>query len=115
MASIKPIVTIQDAERAVELSRGKTVVIYKHSPICSISEDAIVEFEAFAEAASPGQDLFSVDVLSARSASLKIEELTGVRHESPQVLVLAEGAVLWHASHRRIRSVDLQAQVGSLK
>ena len=114
MTSIKPILTPQDAERAIDLSRSKTVVIYKHSPICSISETAIQEFEAFAGAAPGNAELFSVDVLDARPASLKIEELTGIRHESPQVLVMAEGAVVWHASHRRVRADALNAQIGAL-
>lgn len=114
MTVIHPIETIGDAERIVASARDHFVVIYKHSPICSISETAIVEFEAFAENAPEGVDLFSVDVLAARPASLKIEELTGIRHESPQVLILANGAVVWHASHRRIRADEIKAQVGSL-
>jgi bacillithiol system protein YtxJ len=114
MAPIHPIPSIQDAERVLALAASKTVVIYKHSPICSISETALQEFETFARDVPAGVELFSVDVLEARPASQKIEERTGIRHESPQVLVLANGAVVWHASHRRIRAGELSAQVGSL-
>ena len=114
MASIKPIFSVSDAERILDLSAKKTVVIYKHSPICSISEMAIEEFEAFAKKSPEGAELFSVDVISARPASLKIEELTGIRHESPQVLILADGKVAYHASHRRIRAGELETQVAAL-
>ena len=109
-----PIETVQDAERVLELSRTKTVVIYKHSPICSISETALEEFQAFANNSPDSVELFSVDVLAARPTSQKIEALTGILHESPQVLVLADGKVAWHASHRRIRASDLSAHVATL-
>lgn len=114
MAPIRTIHSVQDAEFVLGLAASRTVVIYKHSPICSISETALEELEAFAKGASEGTELFSVDVLEARPASRKIEEATGIRHESPQVLVLVNGAVVWHASHRRIRAEELSAQVGSL-
>ena len=114
MISILPIETIEDAQGAIDLSRSATVVIYKHSPICSISETALEEFETFASGDVHDAKLFSVDVLAARPASQKIEEITGVRHESPQVLVLADGKVVWHASHRRIRTSELSAQAAAL-
>jgi len=114
MNSIKPIHFPEDAQRVVELSNTQNVVIYKHSPICSISETAQDEFEAFARTSPKDTLLFSVDVLGARPASLKIEELTGVRHESPQVLILAGGKVAWHASHRRIKAGELGAQASTL-
>ncbi|MCD6023402.1 MAG: bacillithiol system protein YtxJ [Fibrobacteria bacterium] len=114
MAPIRPIHSVQDAEFVLALAASRTVVIYKHSPICSISETALEEFEAFAQDAPEGTELFSVDVLEARPASRKIEEETGIRHESPQILVLANGGVIWHASHRRIRAADLGAQMASL-
>ena len=111
---IRPLETVQDAERVLELSRTELVVIYKHSPICSISETAIDEIAEFAGQAKDTLSLFMVDVIGARPASLKIEELTGVRHESPQLLVLVEGAAVWNTSHRRINAPDLLAQVRSL-
>jgi bacillithiol system protein YtxJ len=114
MVPIKPVFSIQDAERLVELSREKIVVLYKHSPICSISETAIEQFEAFVEKAPADVEIFSVDVIDARTASRKIEELTGIRHESPQILVLSGGAVIWHASHRRVRTEEIAAQVAAL-
>jgi bacillithiol system protein YtxJ len=40
-----------------------------------------------------------VDVTSGQALSHAIEERTGVRHESPQVIVLRHGKATWHASH----------------
>jgi len=113
-ADVRTLETPEDAERAVESSKAGLVVIYKHSPICHLSEMAIVEFDAFVRSNEARVSLYQVDVLDARPASQRIESLTGVRHESPQVLVLSEGAVVWHASHRRIRAEDLTAQIAAL-
>lgn len=113
-ADIRPLETPEDAEVAVEKSRSGLVVIYKHSPICHLSEMAIVEFDAFVRANEAPVALYQVDVIGARPASQRVEALTGVRHESPQVLVLSEGAVVWHASHRRVRAEDLAAQIAAL-
>ncbi len=66
-------------------------------------------FERFA-ARLPAREadrLYSVNVVDSRDVAQQIARDTGVRHESPQVLVLApEGKVLWHASHH---SIDDQA------
>jgi bacillithiol system protein YtxJ len=113
-ATLRPLETLQDAERVLALSHQDTVLVYKHSPVCSISETAIEEILTFAGQAPDTLNIFMVDVLAARPASLKIEELTGVRHESPQVLLLVDGAPVWHASHGRVRSEDLLEQVRSL-
>ena len=111
---IRPIETPQDAERILELSRQELVVVYKHSPICSISEMAIEEFREFVSLNQAPLSLYQVDVISARPASQRLEAVTGIRHESPQVLVLSGGAVVWHASHRRVRAEDLAAQITAL-
>jgi bacillithiol system protein YtxJ len=113
-SDIRILRTPEDADRAVERSKEHLVVVYKHSPTCSLSAMAIQEFDAFTRSVEAPLELYQVDVLDARPASQRIEALTGVRHESPQVLVLSEGAVVWHASHRRILAEDLAAQVNAL-
>lgn len=114
LSDVRTLETPEDADRAIERSKSGLVVIYKHSPICSLSEAAIVEFDAFVRSNEAPVALYQVDVIGARPASQRIEAVTGVRHESPQVLVLSEGAVVWHASHRRVRADDLAAQISSL-
>lgn len=53
-------------------------------------------------AAEDGLTLELVDVLSQRPLSQAIEAKFGVRHESPQVLIIEDGQVVWHASHRGV-------------
>ncbi len=83
-------------------------VLFKHSPRCSISARAYQEVEDFLR--STEQPVFLVDVIRDRSLSRLIAERTGVLHESPQVLVLAGGGVLWHGSHGEVTADELFRQ-----
>ena len=55
--------------------------------------------------------LYVVSVRAQREVSDAITRRFGIRHESPQVLLVHRGAVLWHASHFRVRAAEIQAAV----
>jgi bacillithiol system protein YtxJ len=100
--SMKMILNEADVDKAWAASETGPILIYKHSPICGLSDTAILEWEQFM-AIEPGRyQYYQVDVLEARGASKKIESLTQVRHESPQILLISKSACTWHASHRKI-------------
>ncbi len=64
-------------------------------------------FEGFV-ADLPEVEILRVDVIDRREVSRKIAEDTGVKHESPQALLLGPGQeVLWHASHATIHGRSL--------
>ena len=46
-----------------------------------------------------GRAVCLVDVIEDREISAEITRASSVRHESPQVLLLKGGRVVWHASH----------------
>ncbi len=91
-------------------------LVFKRSPTCPLSLDAEEAFERFvAGIPGDGADRFwRVDVISRRDVSRRIAEDVGVRHESPQALLLVGGRrVLWHASHRAITGATLAGALGS--
>ena len=104
------IADVSQAVKAVAASALKPVIIYKHSPICGLSDIAIVEFERFRLGDTGRFDFHQVDVIGARPASRKLEQLLGVRHESPQVLMVWESRCVWHGSHRAIKEDRLLAE-----
>jgi bacillithiol system protein YtxJ len=74
-------------------SKQKPVIVFKHSNACSISSRAYREMEKV-------QDQVNIlEVQSAREVSRELANLTGVRHETPQVIVLRDGKAVWNASH----------------
>jgi len=102
-----PLVPIAiDTPAELATSPGRTIV-YKHSPACSLCSWSIHEVADFAN--ESGVTVHQVDVLRQRPLSQAIEAHFGVRHESPQVLIIEDGAVRWHASHRALTAARLQA------
>jgi bacillithiol system protein YtxJ len=73
-------------------------LVYKHSPICPVSTRAAREIERF-EREHPEVPVYRVDVVGDRAVSQAIAARLGVRHESPQAILLREGTPVWHESH----------------
>ena len=80
-------------------SKQKPVIVFKHSNACSISSRAYREMEKV-EA-----EVNILVVQSAREISRELANLTGVRHETPQVIVLRDGKAVWNASHFDVQAV----------
>ena len=74
------------------------LVIFKHSTRCPVSSAAYSQVQGFLES-NPQAPVCLVDVIEDREISTEISRITSVRHESPQVLLLKDGRVVWHASH----------------
>ena len=79
------------------------MVIFKHSLTCGISAGA---YDQMAELEG---EVALIEVQRARELSREIEDRLGVAHESPQVIVLRNGQVVWNASHFKI-TVDAVAE-----
>ncbi len=80
-------------DELLERSHDAPVILFKHSLTCPISATAYREMQGVAA------DVGLVVVQKARPVSDEIEARTGVRHESPQALVLRDGRVVWSATH----------------
>jgi bacillithiol system protein YtxJ len=97
----------QDLDQLIERSKTDPVLIFKHSTQCPISTQAYDEFTNFAE---NERDLVSgvVLVVENRRLSNAIAERFGIRHESPQALLIKDGGIVWHASHWSVTSDSLR-------
>ncbi|MBT2574062.1 bacillithiol system redox-active protein YtxJ [Bacillus sp. ISL-51] len=81
--------------------KENTLVFFKHSVTCPISQAAFREFDAFASEHTEVPSYY-LQVQESRPLSDCIAETYGVKHESPQVFVIQNGEVKWHASHSQI-------------
>lgn len=99
----------------IDRSHRRPVVIFKHSRTCGTSAQAYDELQSLMDEAGE-IDVCLVDVLRHRTASQAVASRFGVRHESPQVLVVRDGQVAWHGSHYCVtldavrRAVDLAVE-----
>ena len=101
-------IAITDENAVDELlarSQDAPVIVFKHSTTCPISS------AAYREMSEVEENIALVVVQRARALSQKIAEQTGVRHESPQAIILRNGQVVWTASHWSITSEAVTAAV----
>ncbi len=98
--------SMQQLEDLTEESKDHPVFIFKHSTRCSISRMALKQFERGFETDKTVTPYF-LDLLENRDISNKISENFHVLHQSPQLLLLKNGEVVYHASHNDIDAEDL--------
>jgi len=99
----KPLTSVDDIRDITEnTSHSTTCVIFKHSTTCSLSAIAKHRMKDLTAASPNGYLFFYLDLLSYRPVSNFIAETYGVRHESPQVLVIKDGECVYYESHLSI-------------
>ena len=82
---------------------GAPGILFKHSDSCGISS------RAYNEMSRVPYRIGLVVVQQARPVSDEIEKRWRVSHETPQVLIVRDGAVLWKASHFEVKAADVEA------
>ena len=95
-------------DRFLAEANGSPAVIFKHSNTCGVSSRAYREMTSF-----PGA-VGLVTVQEARDVSDEIARLTGVAHETPQVLILRNNEVVFNASHFQVNAEAVQEALRSL-
>ncbi len=93
-----PITDRESLDALFASSAAHPVILFKHDPHCPISARAYREMEQV-----PG-DVALVDVEHDKAIASAVAEGTGVRHESPQVIVIRNGQPVWSASHFNIKA-----------
>jgi thioredoxin 1 len=97
--------TLDQLEAAIEESRMRPVLLFKHSTSCGISSGVMREVTAV------DADINLVVVQTARDVSNEIERRTGIRHQSPQAIVIRDGEAVYHASHYDITADDIRVHL----
>ncbi|PKD44221.1 bacillithiol system redox-active protein YtxJ [Rhodohalobacter barkolensis] len=100
----------EDLDKMVAANSGKHV-IYKHSYSCAVCLFSKLKVEEIMDKYDDRASFHFVDVLKNRALSRKIADMTGLRHESPQIIVLNDGKVFWHESHSGISKEELEKAI----
>ena len=98
--------SIDSLNRLFEQSYDRPVILLKHSTTCGISSGV------YREVAQVAADVNVVVIQTHRDLSNAISDRTGVRHESPQAIVLRDGVPVYHASHYDIEAEHIEANLG---
>lgn len=95
-------------EALKERSKTKAQVIFKHSTRCSIS--SMIKNRLDKNAGSDNIDFYYLDLIAHRHLSNKIAEDFFVEHESPQILLIKNGACVYDESHSGITFPEIEEQ-----
>ena len=87
----------------------RPVVLFKHSTQCPISAAADEAYRAFAEAHPEAAVFTHLDLLAHRDVSTAIAARLGVKHESPQAIVVRDGRASVVLNHNGITAKTLEA------
>ena len=115
MESIKEIQQIKELEDALAKSSDKPVLLFKHSLTCPISMRAYNELNSYLKEADPEVSYNLITVQRARPLSNEVAARLGVRHETPQAILVSNGREVWNASHFAITSSTLREAIENLK
>lgn len=99
---------VDELDRLLQQSAQEPVLLFKHSYTCGVSAEALDEVVAHLNERAHATPVAMVTVQTHRSVSNAVSARLGVRHETPQALLIRDGKVVWSASHFRVtsRAVD---------
>lgn len=93
----------KELDALIEKSNEQAVILFKHSTTCPISAGV------YQEISNADADINLIVVQRARDVSAAIAEKTGIRHESPQAIILKNEKVVYHASHYDVTAQEVEA------
>jgi bacillithiol system protein YtxJ len=105
--SLTSIERVDELERLIVESEQQPVLLFKHSYTCGISAEALDELIAHLNEENKEVRYAMVTVQTHREVSNAVSTKLGVRHETPQVLLVRDGRVVWSASHFRVNAAEL--------
>jgi bacillithiol system protein YtxJ len=107
MSNITSLSDLDMLEAAIAESRERPVFLFKHSTTCGISCDALDELIAHVKRGTDDVTYKMITVQSHRRVSDEAAARLGIRHETPQAILLRAGRPVWKASHFRITAAEL--------
>ncbi|MBK5212397.1 MAG: bacillithiol system redox-active protein YtxJ [Flavobacteriaceae bacterium] len=99
---------MEQLDKIVEQSKTIPVAIFKHSTRCGISRGVLKLLEKNYNLKDDQLNLYYLDILQNRDISNEIAARFKVRHESPQMIVIKNGAAVHHDSHHSIEASHLE-------
>ncbi len=97
-----PLINLEQLDDIVEASNKKPIAIFKYSTRCGLSRMVLKDLERNHELSENEPQWYFLDLIKYRSLSNEISSRFNVIHESPQIIILQHGKVIYHNSHSGI-------------
>jgi bacillithiol system protein YtxJ len=102
---------VDDLDAAIAESLERPVLLFKHSRTCGVSCEALEELQVHVERSAAQAAYKLITVQSHRRLSDELASRFGIRHETPQAILLRDGVPVWTASHFRITANQLDRAI----
>lgn len=113
MTRIRQLTNVEQWQEVFHSSKERPLLVFKHSTSCPISAGAHEEFAHYVEdSEQAGVDFAIVHVIEDRPVSNAIADTLGVKHQSPQAILVKDGKPEWDESHWRITYDFLTDKLG---
>lgn len=100
------LVNASQLEEIEKKSIDRPILLFKHSTRCSVSSMALGRFErSFDDDAT--FEPYYLDLIAYRDISNEVASRYGVRHESPQAILIKNGKAVFDTSHMGISYTEL--------
>ena len=98
----------------IEQSETQSVIIFKYSSECRSSFRLKSKLEKMLEEKTLTPLIYQVTVQTEPVLSKKIAELFKIKHETPQIIILKKGKVIYSAHHNSIKTEEFASIKTSL-
>lgn len=93
-------IALESLEQFEELLQSEEpIIVYKHSTRCSLSTMVKSRLERDWDIDTP---IYFLDLIARRPLSNSVESISGIRHESPQIIIFKGGQPTYNSSHTAI-------------
>jgi bacillithiol system protein YtxJ len=109
--NLEELKSIQELDHALDQSRERPVLLFKHSLTCPISTRAFNELQSYLNNADPRISYKLITVQRAPEVSDEAASRLKIEHQSPQAILVRNGRELWNASHYDITASALDQAI----
>ena len=102
---------IDELDALLADSSHRPLLLFKHSVSCGTSFEALDELIDHLNDERLPARYAMITVQTHRDLSTAVARRLGVRHETPQALLIRQGRVVWSASHFRVTGGALEAAI----
>ncbi len=111
MENLKELTSIEDLNQMLDDSAKHPVLLFKHSLTCPISARAFRQLKSHLEEPNHSVEYNLITVQNARAVSSEAETRLGIRHETPQAILILDGKPVWHTSHFSITAEAIEEAI----
>jgi bacillithiol system protein YtxJ len=109
---LTPVHHLDELERLLADSGDRPLLLFKHSFTCGVSAEALDELVNHLNGEADEARYAMVTVQTHRDVSNAVAARLGIRHETPQAILIRDGRAIWSASHFRVNAAEIQKALG---